>query len=193
MGVIRNTFAVHILTSEKCLSSNDHQLLDIRPFNLPLVSRGWRDGSNSSYNCTPFLHSLLTKGKLSFRLFRLLRAFLEVLLVATLYSSKKPCVDEFIRELQGTCPRRKQLILREPNIPRYALPLPQFLSGLVGFMECFKTVTASLTWTRGSFCRLFSQGMSVRISRATNIPSVIALNSLTLRPQHTSTLTQPNS
>ena len=30
---------------------------------LPLVSREWKDGSNSSYNCTPFLHSLLTKGK----------------------------------------------------------------------------------------------------------------------------------
>ena len=25
--------------------------------------REWKDGSNSSYNCTPFLHSLLTKGK----------------------------------------------------------------------------------------------------------------------------------
>ena len=33
-------------------------------FNLPLVSREWKTGSNSSYNCTPFLHSLLTKGKL---------------------------------------------------------------------------------------------------------------------------------
>ena len=32
-------------------------------FYIPLVSREWRDGSNSSYNCTPFLHSLLTKGK----------------------------------------------------------------------------------------------------------------------------------
>ena len=30
---------------------------------LPLVSRAWKTGSNSSYNCTPFLHSLLTKGK----------------------------------------------------------------------------------------------------------------------------------
>ena len=30
---------------------------------LPLVSREWKSGSNSSYNCTPFLHSLLTKGK----------------------------------------------------------------------------------------------------------------------------------
>ena len=26
--------------------------------NLPLVSREWKNGSNSSYNCTPFLHSL---------------------------------------------------------------------------------------------------------------------------------------
>ena len=33
-------------------------LLDIRV--LPLVSREWKIGSNSSYNCTPFLHSLLT-------------------------------------------------------------------------------------------------------------------------------------
>ena len=32
-------------------------------FFLPLVSREWKNGSNSSYNCTPFLHSLLTKGK----------------------------------------------------------------------------------------------------------------------------------
>ena len=32
--------------------------------NLPLVSREWKNGSNSSYNCTPFLYSLLTKGKL---------------------------------------------------------------------------------------------------------------------------------
>ena len=30
---------------------------------LPLVSREWNNGSNSSYNCTPFLHSLLAKGK----------------------------------------------------------------------------------------------------------------------------------
>ena len=30
---------------------------------LPLVSREWKNGSNSSYNCTPFLHSLLTKDK----------------------------------------------------------------------------------------------------------------------------------
>ena len=34
------------------------------PIILPLVSREWRNGTNSSYNCTPFLHSLLTKGKL---------------------------------------------------------------------------------------------------------------------------------
>ena len=30
---------------------------------LPLESREWKNGSNSSYNCTPFLHSLLTKSK----------------------------------------------------------------------------------------------------------------------------------
>ena len=29
---------------------------------LPLVSREWKNASNSSYNC-PFLQSLLTKGK----------------------------------------------------------------------------------------------------------------------------------
>ena len=32
---------------------------------LPLVSREWKSDSNSSYNCTPFFHSLLTKGRLS--------------------------------------------------------------------------------------------------------------------------------
>ena len=31
--------------------------------NLPLVSREWKNGRNSSYHCTPFLHSLPTKGK----------------------------------------------------------------------------------------------------------------------------------
>ena len=36
----------------------------LRTLNLPLVSREWKNGSSSSYNCTPFLHSLLTKGKL---------------------------------------------------------------------------------------------------------------------------------
>ena len=30
---------------------------------LPLVSREWKKGSNSGYNCAPFLHSLPTKGK----------------------------------------------------------------------------------------------------------------------------------
>ena len=30
---------------------------------LPLVSREWKTGISGSYNCTPFLHSLLTKGK----------------------------------------------------------------------------------------------------------------------------------
>ena len=37
--------------------------LDSGAITLPLVSREWKNGSNSSYNCTPFLHSLLTKGK----------------------------------------------------------------------------------------------------------------------------------
>ena len=30
---------------------------------LPLASREWKNGSNSSYNCTPFLQSLPAKGK----------------------------------------------------------------------------------------------------------------------------------
>ncbi|CAE7286773.1 unnamed protein product [Symbiodinium sp. CCMP2592] len=34
-----------------------------RLLSLPLVCRVWKNGSNSSYICTPFLHSLLTKGK----------------------------------------------------------------------------------------------------------------------------------
>ena len=41
---------------------------DVRTIVLPLVSREWKNGSNScnsSYNCTPFFHSPLTKGKLS--------------------------------------------------------------------------------------------------------------------------------
>ena len=47
-------------------SPREPQTLEIRniqTLNLPLVSREWRNGSNSSYNCTPFLHALLTKGK----------------------------------------------------------------------------------------------------------------------------------
>ena len=31
---------------------------------LPLVGREWKNGSKCSYNCTPFLHSLLTKDKM---------------------------------------------------------------------------------------------------------------------------------
>ena len=37
---------------------------DKLPDKLPLVCREWKNGSNSSYNCAPFLHSLLTKGKI---------------------------------------------------------------------------------------------------------------------------------
>ena len=33
------------------------------PKYLPLVIREWKNGSNSSYNCTPFLRSLLAQGK----------------------------------------------------------------------------------------------------------------------------------
>ena len=36
---------------------------DSAPGLKALVGREWKNGSNSSYNCTPFLHSLLTKGK----------------------------------------------------------------------------------------------------------------------------------
>ena len=38
---------------------------DPRAKDLLLGSREWKNGSNSSYNCTPFLHSLLTKGRKS--------------------------------------------------------------------------------------------------------------------------------
>ena len=38
-----------------CLGFSESHLV------LPLVSREGKNGSNSSYNCTPFLHSLLTK------------------------------------------------------------------------------------------------------------------------------------
>ena len=34
------------------------------PLSYLWVSREWKNVSSSSYNCTPFLHSLLTKGKL---------------------------------------------------------------------------------------------------------------------------------
>ena len=37
-----------------------HGGMDMSGIGLPLVSREWKNGS--SYNCTPFLHSLLTKG-----------------------------------------------------------------------------------------------------------------------------------
>ena len=37
--------------------------MPLRSVFLPLVSREWKNGRNSSYNCTAFLHSLLTKGK----------------------------------------------------------------------------------------------------------------------------------
>ena len=36
---------------------------------LPLASREWKNGSDSSYNCTPFLHSLLAKGKVTYGLY----------------------------------------------------------------------------------------------------------------------------
>ena len=35
----------------------------LRLLYLPLVSREWKNGSNTSYKCTPFPHSLLTKGR----------------------------------------------------------------------------------------------------------------------------------
>ena len=43
-------------------SNKASKIRDCRVY-LPFVSREWKNGSNSSYNCTPFLHSLLTKGK----------------------------------------------------------------------------------------------------------------------------------
>ena len=43
----------------------NHILTAAVPSVPPLVSWEWKNGSNSSYNCTPFLHSLLTKGKQS--------------------------------------------------------------------------------------------------------------------------------
>ena len=48
-------------SSTSSIPCNLKQLSDT--LSLPLVSREWRNGSNSSCNCTPFLHSLLTKGK----------------------------------------------------------------------------------------------------------------------------------
>ena len=50
---------LHYGTLEPQTSDDIHKLSLL----LPLVSREWKNGSNSSYNCTPFLHSLLTKGK----------------------------------------------------------------------------------------------------------------------------------
>ena len=38
--------------------------LRVSCFVPPLVSREWKNGRNSSHNCTPFLRSLVTKGKL---------------------------------------------------------------------------------------------------------------------------------
>ena len=46
---------------------------------LPLVSREWKTGSNSSYNRTPFLHSLLTKGKQ-------FRSFFRFLIMVSIYN-----------------------------------------------------------------------------------------------------------
>ena len=42
---------------------NSNKMRQTCAANLPLVTRAWKTGSNSSYDCTPFLHSLLTKGK----------------------------------------------------------------------------------------------------------------------------------
>ena len=51
--------ASHTQTDLRCKERGSFNAL----FFLPLVSREWKNGSNSSYNCTPFLHSLLTKGR----------------------------------------------------------------------------------------------------------------------------------
>ena len=47
------------------LRGSAQMLMSLRSasLSLPLVSREWKNGSNGSYNCTPFLHSLPTKGK----------------------------------------------------------------------------------------------------------------------------------
>ena len=50
-------------TAGKPVTDHDLNASSAAAFFLPLVSREWKNGSNSSYNCTPFLHSLLTKGK----------------------------------------------------------------------------------------------------------------------------------
>ena len=60
--------ADHLVSPPSVLILSEwHGLLEVgssfKGLYLPLVSREWRNGSNSSYNCTPFLHSLLTKGK----------------------------------------------------------------------------------------------------------------------------------
>ena len=52
---------------------------------LPLVSREWKNGSNSSYNCTPFLHALLTKGKHMHQLLRSLAGKNNAPILAGLY------------------------------------------------------------------------------------------------------------
>ena len=55
---------VHIETQTVNVLRANQKNAKVKGPYLPLASREWKNGSNSSYNCTPFLHSLLTKGKL---------------------------------------------------------------------------------------------------------------------------------
>ena len=67
IGILRKNSLFRKWESEFLLNQfweGDFQCLG-NPILLPLVSREWKNGSNSSYNCTPFRHSLLTKGKLN--------------------------------------------------------------------------------------------------------------------------------
>ena len=54
-----------VRANEGCQAELDAKF--IGTLSLPLVSREWKNGSSSSFSCTPFLHSLLTKGKLGGR------------------------------------------------------------------------------------------------------------------------------
>ena len=56
--------AILLMISVLCL-----QALVYLTYYLPFGSGEWKNGSNSSYNCTSFLHSLLTKGKTKAPLF----------------------------------------------------------------------------------------------------------------------------
>ena len=48
----------------------EFKLGDLYRLYLALVSREWKNGSTGSYNCTPFPHSLVTKGKFKVGMWR---------------------------------------------------------------------------------------------------------------------------